>query len=240
PGAIGLQAGVAGLDAGRAELQKRAATRVDWIRRADEAKANNLPLPPFVSGAIDTEEGNIKFNGEVWDPKDNPVKFDWLPEAGNKKLNELVGNLRDNIRHGIRDPKHLVAKILDVLPQTLFVMMPLFAVMLKFFYMFKRRLYMEHLIVALHSHAFLSLTLLFVGLLGLAGSWFPSFARTGGAIMTGLACWVPIYLFLMQKRVYKQGWIMTTLKFGMIGTCYTVLLTFAALAAAIVSLMIKS
>lgn len=240
PGAIGLQAGVAGIDAGRAELQKRALTRVDWIRRADEAKAQNLPLPPFISKAIDTDEGDIKFNGKVWDPKDNPLKVDWLPDAGNAKLNQLVGNVRDNFRQAVRDPKHAVAKVLEVLPQTLFVMMPLFAVLLKIFYIFKRRMYMEHIIVALHSHAFLSFALLIFGILGLVKTWIPSTAPAVGWGMLGLCVWVPLYLFLMQKRVYRQGWIMTTLKFGAIGICYTVLISFALAAAAIISLAVKS
>ena len=45
--------------------------------------------------------------------------------------------------------------------------MPLFALLLKIFYIFKRRLYMEHLIVALHSHSFIFLSLLLITLAGL-------------------------------------------------------------------------
>src|SRR3546814_2559119 len=48
------------------------------------------------------------------------------------------------------------------MPATLFVLLPVFALMLKVAYIFKRRLYMEHLLVALHSHEFLCLTLLLV------------------------------------------------------------------------------
>jgi hypothetical protein len=40
----------------------------------------------------------------------------------------------------------------------------------------------------------------------------------------------------MQKRVYKQGWIMTTLKFGVIGICYTVIIAIGAAFAAIISI----
>ena len=55
--------------------------------------------------------------------------------------------------------------MLSAVPSTLFVLLPMFALMLKLAYAFKRRLYMEHLIVALHSHAFLCLALLLVFLL---------------------------------------------------------------------------
>jgi hypothetical protein len=240
PGRAGLEAGLAGLEAGREELRKRARIRADWILRADEAKAKNLPLPPFISEAIDKGEEDLSFNGKPWDAKDNPIKFDWLPDAGNAKLNQMASNARDNLRRGIRDPKRLAAGVLNVLPQTLFVMMPLFAVLLKIFYIFKRRLYMEHLIVALHSHAFISFSLLIVSALGLVKTWVPSIAVPAGWIMSCLGVWVPVYLFLMQKRVYRQGWIMTTLKFGAIGICYTMLISTAVAIAAVASLAIAS
>ena len=41
---------------------------------------------------------------------------------------------------------------------------------------------------------------------------------------------MPVYLLLMQKRVYGQGWVMTLLKYGVLGTCYSILLSFAIVA----------
>jgi hypothetical protein len=41
---------------------------------------------------------------------------------------------------------------------------------------------------------------------------------------------MPVYLLIMQKRVYAQGWPMTLLKYGVLGICYTVLLSFAIVA----------
>jgi hypothetical protein len=45
-----------------------------------------------------------------------------------------------------------------------------------------------------------------------------------------LVAWMPVYLLIMQKRVYAQGWPMTLLKYGVLGICYTVLLSFAIVA----------
>src|SRR5690606_34265371 len=108
-------------------------------------------------------------------------------------------------------------------------------------YLFKRRLYMEHLIVALHSHAFLCLALLLVLVLTLMERWL---APAGGPIgiafnvLEGLVwAWMPIYLLLMQKRVYGQGWIMTLLKYCTLGFCYVILLSFGAAFTAIASLV---
>jgi hypothetical protein len=103
------------------------------------------------------------------------------------------------------------------LPQTMFVLIPIFAAMLALFYVFRRRLYMEHLIVALHSHAFMFLSLLLILLAGMLSTWLKPhgawMAITLGWVEILLIWWIPIYLLIMQKRVYRQGWPMTVLKY---------------------------
>ena len=49
--------------------------------------------------------------------------------------------------------------------------------------------------------------------------------------------WIPVYLLLMQKRVYGQGWIMTLLKFATIGMAYFFLLLGGGLAAVFITLV---
>jgi hypothetical protein len=44
-----------------------------------------------------------------------------------------------------------------------------------------------------------------------------------------LLAWMPLYLLLMQKRVYGQGWAMTTLKYLVLGWIYAWLVGAAAL-----------
>src|SRR5690606_3796509 len=120
-------------------------------------------------------------------------------------------------------------------------LLPLFALMLKIAYVFKRRLYMEHLIVALHSHAFLCLALLLMFLVMGLEHWlapqrlglFVAFDLVEAAIWI----WMPLYLLVMQKRIYGQGWAMTLFKFGAIGLCYSVLLSFGAVFTTITSLV---
>jgi hypothetical protein len=124
-----------------------------------------------------------------------------------------------------------------VAPTVLFVLLPLFALLLKIFYIFKRRLYMEHLIVAMHSHAFLMLSLLVLVVLSMLRAalqphgWL---AAPFGLAVAAAWIWIFVYLWLMQKRVYRQGGFMTTVKYACIGGCYSVLvlfgLAFAALA----------
>ena len=70
------------------------------------------------------------------------------------------------------------------------------------------------------------------------------FSREGSALayvfgwIEGLLiAWMPLYLLLMQKRVYQQGWPMTLLKYCVLGTCYTILLSFAILASMAIGLV---
>ena len=138
------------------------------------------------------------------------------------------------------DPSQYTEAFIGAIPTALFVLVPILALLLKCAYLFKRRLYMEHLVVSLHSHAFLSLVLLLVftcmGLQGLAGE-DSMVATLLGWLIGMLVAWAPIYLLLMQKRVYGQGWPMTVLKYFALGTVYMTLLSFAIAGAAVASLV---
>ena len=179
------------------------------------------------------------FGGQPWDAQSNPVHVTWLSDGLNARLNHTLAHMQENLDDVNKDPRRLLAGFFSVLPQTLFVLMPLFAVLLKFFYLFKRRLYMEHLLVALHSHAFIFMSVLVIlglGLLAdLAGArvWL---SQPLGWLSAMAWIWLFLYLFLMQKRVYRQGWTMTFIKYGMIGISYSVILSFALVFAGLISL----
>jgi hypothetical protein len=148
--------------------------------------------------------------------------------------------MKENLPRIRKDPKPFLIGAFGTLPQVLFVLMPLFALLLKIFYIFKRRLYMEHLIVALHSHAFIFLSLLLLTLAGLARNWAHTAATwldaPLGLLIFVMGWWLPIYLFLMQKKVYRQGWFFTSLKYCAIGIGYTVMISIGVAAAFVVSL----
>ena len=221
------------------ELRDKADARIKYLDAVADAKAKGVTPPPDTS-ADDDNVGHFHIMGKEWDAKTNPVRFDWLPAFLNDRINVAIGHMKDNITHIGNDPKRIVIGILSVLPQVLFVVMPLFALLLKIFFIFKRRLYMEHLIIALHSHAFIFFALLLITLTLALKAWAQTTAEwlvlPLGWIVFILGWWLPIYLFLMQKRVYKQGWIMTTLKYGVVGICYTIIIGFGVVIAAIVSL----
>lgn len=208
----------AGVDAGAAAVRANADKRIAELRAA-AARGE----PPATAG--DASKPELIFNGRPWDPVANPVHVRWLPGFANRWINQQVEKGRDNIAELKKDPDRLKNAVLGALPSTLFVLLPIFALMLKLAYLFKRRLYMEHLIVALHSHAFLCLALLLVFAFSALGTALPrlgAFAATAEGL---LFAWMPLSLLLTQKRVYGQGWTMTLLKYAVLGVCYLVLLS---------------
>jgi len=217
----------AGITRGEARVRAKAERRIAELERKAPATAANgdEDVPP------------LEFNGRPWDPKTNPVRIGWLPGFANDWVNRQVGKGQANIAGLQKDPDRLKNAVLSALPSTLFVLLPIFALMLKIAYFFKRRLYMEHLIVALHSHAFLCLALLVVFGFNRLGAAVPALSGLAGWGEGLTFLWMPIYLLLMQKRVYGQGWAMTLLKYCVLGVCYFVLLTFGVVATILASLV---
>ncbi len=236
PNAPGL---AKGMDKAEQKIREQAAERIAYLGRVAAAKSAGTAPP---SSPPNREDKGINFNtnGKPWDPVSNPLVFSWLPDMANRSINHRLAHSREVLDSG-QGVRALIDALFNVLPQTLIVLMPLFALMLKVAYLFKRRLYMEHLIVALHSHAFLSLAItLLIGF-----EWIQStFAQTGGGFETLLGwcmglviAWIPLYLLLMQKRIYGQGWIMTLLKFFVLGVCYSVLLALGLAGATLIGLL---
>ena len=221
----------AGIDRGEAQVRKKAERRIAEL----QAAAGNPQAQR--TKAADDDVPDIEFNGRPWNPETNPVRIGWLPGFANAWINKQVGKGQANIAGLQKDPDRLKDAVLSALPSTLFILLPIFALMLKLAYVFKRRLYMEHLIVALHSHAFLCLALLLIfGLSQLADSvaWLATPAHWAERL---LFLWMPLYLLLMQKRIYGQGWIMTLLKYCVLGMCYFVLLSLGVSATILASLV---
>ena len=229
---------VAGIDLAQDKIKQRAEERIAYLKALDAAKAAGKPAPPAPESARETL--NFPIKGKSWDPVTNPVAFAWLPDVANASLNRRMGHARE-VLESSNSEKPLIDAMFNVLPQTLIILMPLFALMLKIAYWFKHRMYMEHLIVALHSHSFISLALTLV----ITFSWLRDWIAPDAGFWNGLlgwamgltAGWIPAYLLLMQKRVYGQGWPMTLIKFGVLGISYSVLLSLGLVAAILIGLL---
>ncbi|AWF79721.1 hypothetical protein BTJ40_02135 [Microbulbifer sp. A4B17] len=159
------------------------------------------------------------------------LQIEWLPNPVEDWINSKVENAHKNVERVTDDPNRFKKAFLGALPSTLIVMLPIFAMMLWMLYIFKRRLYMEHLIVALHSQAFICLSILIGNLFYSISSQLEGYAFISSfldSLMALLILWVPVYLFWMQKRVYQQGWIITLFKYSVLGLAYLILLSVGA------------
>ncbi|HEX8363007.1 MAG TPA: DUF3667 domain-containing protein [Longimicrobium sp.] len=102
---------------------------------------------------------------------------------------------------------------IDLLSRIMFLLLPLFSFLLLLLYHRQRRKYLEHLIFALHLHAFAFIVL---GLLAL----LPEGARVSDGIGSLFVPLVLIYLFLAMRSVYRQSRAKTTLKLALIVAGY--------------------
>ncbi|MGA7437422.1 MAG: DUF3667 domain-containing protein [Luteibacter sp.] len=211
-------------------------------KRLTELKAPLIPAP----GTGGEDDIKLK-HANVLTSNELHFAIGWLPGSVNDRLNEGFDRLKLNFVQATNpgpQQKEAIHRMWEglfgVLPQTMFIMVPIFALVLKLFYAFRRRLYVEHLIVALHSHAFLFVSLMLLTLLGFARNAIAPHVTFAGSLISlvefAMWIWMPVYLLIMQKRVYRQGWGMTILKYWLIGSVYFWLLLFALLIAVVIGI----
>jgi hypothetical protein len=126
--------------------------------------------------------------------------------------------VRDGLVRAVRDPGKFTETVSKTATQAMFVIMPLFALLLKLLYARRRRSYMEHLIFTLHAHDFAFLVIALVLALRMSG-WQPLTAT--GTVLTWT---IPVYLFLAMKRFYRQRVGKTLVKFLLLCAAYFALL----------------
>ncbi|MEZ5021916.1 MAG: DUF3667 domain-containing protein [Chitinophagales bacterium] len=107
--------------------------------------------------------------------------------------------LKVNAKKGIG----LMGVFLNSLSYSLFLFLPLFALILKLLYVRRNRYYVEHVIFSLHLFSFLFFTLIILVLLRLLSLHIPLWI-IGSLIL--------LYLYFALKRAYLQGWLKTAVK----------------------------
>ena len=134
--------------------------------------------------------------------------------------NQFLHAAAQGVLRTTENPDRFMDRVVGRLSVLAFVMLPVFALLLKLLYVGTGRLYAEHLILALHLHAFLFVLLLFMVAANLAGIDF--MADHG----TELLRWtLLIYVFIALKRVYRQSWGGTLTKVMVLLISYVVALT---------------
>ncbi len=113
----------------------------------------------------------------------------------------------------------------DTAPRLMFLFLPLMAAVTQLFYWRRpRRLYAEHLVLFLHSHAFIYLLLAATAVtIALSTIEMPLFGLFGFLTFV-LYAYLPYYIFRSMRVVYGESRSRTLLKFTAMGTIYFILL----------------
>jgi hypothetical protein len=208
---------------------------VDEKERLDALIARRLKLLEGISFAV--EGLNLE------DEDEKAIKFDFLSEETNTKVKVFLRELIKKAGKAFNsDPGPLIDQVTGkLLPQLMFILLPLFAFLLKVMFIFSKRLYMEHLTVALHSHCFIFLALFISELFSVGEKQLtltsPTISHIFAFASVALIFWIPGYLFKMQRRVYKQGFFFTSVKFFIIGSIYTTMIALTGLIALVWGVM---
>ena len=198
------------------------------------------PLPPDLSvPAPPTDQPSIPPVSVAPTPK-APMHFSVGPPDRKKSpfAQWLEKQVKEKIGEDGARAKLFMETLRSNIPAMMLCCIPLFAFILKILYIRKGRFYVEHLVYALHIHTFLYVTVIITSLAVMGAD--RTVAALAGWIKGLMACAIVVQIFLSIRRVYKQGWFMTMVKFVTGGLVYCVILVLAVAATALVTLMLPS
>jgi hypothetical protein len=204
-----------------------------------EKPADSIPFESSLSGIVITEnDSNLNIDlGGIFLEKGNM----------RSKLNQVGDTLETNLKHVTdpserqrikeyiamcRAPETAFSSLLKYLSWAFLVLLPLFALILKLFYIRRKQLYIKHLIFSIHLHSFLFMILIPVTLLRLI---FDSVPNVVNLLFFGA---FPIYLLIALHNFYGQTWPKVVAKLVAIGVIYNFLLCTVVLLVFIKSLQI--
>lgn len=154
----------------------------------------------------------------------------WIPDIQVQTGSARVdGVIRERLEMLARmEPKEAIRKVgndyLSYVPKLMFVLLPLYALLLKGVYLGSGRYYVEHFVFSLHVHAFLFLLFTVVAVAPVP------------QVTLALVGWMLLYPFLALRRVYGQGVGKTAVKYLALGWSYFVALAFGAVTTLAVAL----
>jgi hypothetical protein len=199
-----------------------------------------VPAPPDPSASIPATDQPSAPPVVIAPTPKAPFHFSAGPPGQKKSAFALwlEKQVREKIGEDGARAKLFMETLRSNIPAMMLCCIPLFAFILKILYIRKGRFYVEHLVYALHIHTFLYVAVIITALAVMGAN--RTVPALGGWITGLMACAIVVQIFLSIRRVYKQGWFMTILKFLFGGFVYFVVLILAVGATALVTLMLPS
>jgi hypothetical protein len=173
----------------RASLEPRAAAALDAILARDGSPARAALL-----GLMDAATNA--------DPDDQPSA------TGRHMMSQVV--------LALHDPADTFDRLVDNAPLALFFLLPVYALLLRLLYWRSGKFYVEHLVFALHLHAFAFLLFAVIALMPEDPLW-------AEVLIDGLLIGFFVYYFMALRRFYAQSRARTFFKFATLCIAYSVL-----------------
>ena len=169
-----------------------------------KAKDESLGLQYGSSGVVEIDITENKYN--TLREYDSIQRI--LPDTAKDKGSMhwlLRNNVRQKEKHGGRSKLHLEVDVRHDIPKLMFILLPLFALYVGWFYDRKKYYYVNHAIFSVHFHSFAFLFFLFMLLLNLVipGEW------TGLILAAITPVVVFIYLIAALHGMYGQSFWVT-------------------------------
>ncbi len=141
------------------------------------------------------------------------------PELPDPVFVFLLGEAVD----ALYDPGSIIRQFMDNLAVGMFVMLPVYALLLKLFYPFRRRYYVENLVFSTHLHSFVYIVFMAQMLFGFSTDivWLSTALELA---TNGLALWILVYHYLALRRYFGGGRVLTFFKLTGLLTLYFILL----------------
>ncbi len=139
-----------------------------------------------------------------------------------------IDNFQDTAEKLSTEKEQFVEKMMKMATYAMYILMPLFALLLKLLYIRRKHFYIEHLVFSVNMHAFV---MLFISIISLLNLWLPG----GNEIYQYMILIIPVYITAGMKRFYGQKLLKTILKLFILGFLYTILLIAALTIIAVIS-----
>lgn len=197
-----------------------------------KAVIDSLVAPYVVQDSTGDDKLNLKIDMETFrDSRDLRHLLSKYAGTLEKKLEvetdpERRAELREYIRY-CRSPETAMAQILEYISWAFFLLLPLFAVLLKLIYIRRRQNYMRHLVFSIHIHSFVFLVMMTIVAL------YMSFSANLNWITAILFFSIPVYFIIAMKKFYGQNIGKVILKFLAVSFMYNIVFWIVVIAASL-------
>jgi hypothetical protein len=171
-------------------------------------KENETQLSPEITAYLNEAMKLAERETDAWDKESNKVKVAYKDSTDNWFTRLIETKVRYLVSKGKEGGQIFAKEVVEQIPKIMFLLLPIFALILKLLYVRRKYLFVEHLIFALHIH---TLVFLLVLVAILIPKWY---------IISSMALLIFIQLFRALRRVYQQSIPKTLFKMFLLVNMY--------------------